>query len=146
MNNLSELRDELSKEVDRYFIQKEKNYNCAETVLTVMSNYFGVDAEIIPSIAKPFGGGYASTHRFVCGAVSGGVMAIGLKEKKDPAAIARELLDFVSDKYGSIVCDEILDIDFDDEEQVAREKEPKRNTICYPLLKDICVWVAERLA
>ncbi len=139
-------KDELEKQVDRYFLQKEKNYNCAETVLTVMSSYFEVDDELIPSIAKPFGGGVASTHRYVCGAVSGGVMTIGIREKNDPAAVARELLDFVREKYGSIVCDEILSIDFDDPEQVAREKEPKRLTICYRLLKDICAWIAERFA
>ncbi|MBN1685654.1 MAG: C_GCAxxG_C_C family protein [Spirochaetales bacterium] len=142
---MSELTEKLGKQVDRYFIDKEKDYNCAETVLTVMSSYFGIGDDVIPSIAKPFGGGYASTHRFVCGGVSGGLMAIGIKEKKDPAAVARELIAFIKEKYGSIICNEILSIDFDNAKQVAREKEPKRNTICYPLLKDICGWIAERL-
>jgi len=142
---MSDLREKLTKEVDRYFIEKEKDYNCAETVLTVLSAHFDIGCDIIPSIAKPFGGGLGSTHRFVCGGVSGGIMAIGIKEKKDPSAVARELIAFVKQKYGSIICSGILSIDFDDADQVAREKDPKRITICYPLLKDICVWVAERL-
>jgi len=142
---MSDLREALGKEADRYFLDTETHYNCAETVLSVMSGYYGIGCEVIPGIAKPFGGGYASTRRFVCGGVSGGMMAIGIKEKNDPSAVARELLDFIEKKYGSLVCAAILDIDFDNPEQVAREKEPKRYSICSPLLKDVCVWIAERL-
>lgn len=56
--------------------------NCAETVLSVMCAYWDLDAPFVPRIATAFGGGLAAT-RGVCGALTGGLMAIGLRLGRD---------------------------------------------------------------
>ena len=47
-----------------------------------MSQDLGIENEVIPRIASGFGGGIGGTGA-VCGAVVGGVMAIGLKHGRD---------------------------------------------------------------
>jgi hypothetical protein len=142
---MSDLQETMSSLVDKFFWDSEKKHNCAATVLLAMAEYYGIKNELIPSIANAFGGGYAGTHRSVCGGVSGGLMVIGIKVDTKPGDIGQEMLSHVTGKYGSFVCDKILGIDFDDKDQVAREKDPKRLSICTPMLRDICVWLAERL-
>ena len=142
---MSDLNDKLGKLVDKYFWNGTSGYNCAATTLLVLSEHFGIRNDLIPAVAQAFGGGYADTHRSVCGALSGGLMAIGIMKKDKPHELGQEMLAHVKDKFGSWNCDDILDIDFDDEQQVNREKDPKRISICTPLLKDLCVWLAERL-
>ena len=142
---MSDVQKKMSSLVEKYFWDGEKRHNCAATVLLVMAEYYSIKNELIPSIANAFGGGYAGTHRSVCGGVSGGLMVIGIKVDSKPGDVGQEMLDFITKGYGSFVCDKILDIDFDNEDQVAREKDPKRLSICTPMLKDICVWLAERL-
>jgi C_GCAxxG_C_C family probable redox protein len=55
-----------------------KGFHCSEAVLIAMAGYIGVTSELIPKIATGFGGGIASSGS-VCGALVGGVMAIGIK-------------------------------------------------------------------
>jgi hypothetical protein len=108
--------------------------------------YFDEQNEIWHKIAGPFGGGLCGTHISVCGAVSGGLMVVGLKEKCDVDIniAGQAFLDFVEEKYGSIYCNKILDIDFDNQGQVDREKDKKGVSICTPLIIDICEWLAEK--
>ena len=55
-----------------------KGLNCAESVLMGVAKALEIDCECIPKIATGLGAGIARTDE-VCGAVSGAVMAIGLK-------------------------------------------------------------------
>lgn len=119
-------------------------YNCAQTVLMATADYFKMDNDFLKDIAAPFGGGLSGIRFSVCGAISGGLMFIGLKEDKNKSEAGKKLIKFVEDKYGFINCNEILDIDFDDKEQVLKEKEPKGKTICLPLINDICEWLVDR--
>ena len=121
-------------------------YNCAQTVLLSMAKYFEMEDELLEHVAAPFGGGLCGTRISVCGAVSGGIMFLGLKERNGAASSSagQELLKFVEEHYGHRCCDAILDIDFSDADQVAREKAAKGKSICTPLIKDICLWIAER--
>jgi C_GCAxxG_C_C family probable redox protein len=50
-------------------------------VLLAVCQEFGIDKDINPAIANLFAGGIGNTGS-VCGAVSGAVMAIGLKTKR----------------------------------------------------------------
>lgn len=119
--------------------------NCAQTVLKVMMEYYNEPNEIWHKISAPFGGGLVSTRNSVCGALSGGLMVIGLKEEEKKIKEAGQaLLGFVEEKYGNINCNEILNIDFDNQDQVTKEKASKGKSICTPLVKDICLWLASR--
>lgn len=55
---------------------------CAETVLTAVSDEAGVISPLIPRIATGFCGGMART-RGMCGAVTGGIMALGILYGRD---------------------------------------------------------------
>jgi C_GCAxxG_C_C family probable redox protein len=119
-------------------------YNCAQTVLTCMADYLGIENDALKNIAAPFGGGLSGIRVSVCGAVSGGLMVIGLMEKGNSGAIGKELIAFIKENYGDINCDKILDIDFNDKVQVQEEKDIKKKSICLPMINDVCDWLAER--
>jgi C_GCAxxG_C_C family probable redox protein len=53
-------------------------YNCGQSVLLAMFEHWGGNNKLIPKIATGFGGGIGRCGS-VCGALTGGVMAIGIK-------------------------------------------------------------------
>jgi C_GCAxxG_C_C family probable redox protein len=62
----------------------DSGFNCAESVLLALSEEFGQTNTVIPRIATGFGAGVGRSGN-VCGALSGAVMAIGLKIGCDKA-------------------------------------------------------------
>ncbi|UCG63016.1 MAG: C_GCAxxG_C_C family protein [Candidatus Zixiibacteriota bacterium] len=69
-------RKETEKKASDYF---DSGFNCAESVLkaTMESRVDNVSPEL-PKIASALGGGVGGSHEELCGALSGGVLAIGL--------------------------------------------------------------------
>ncbi len=53
-------------------------YNCAQSILYAFGPDLGLEAEIALKVATGLGGGLGGSGE-VCGAVSGGVLALGLK-------------------------------------------------------------------
>ncbi|MBN1695401.1 C_GCAxxG_C_C family protein [candidate division WOR-3 bacterium] len=98
-------------------------FNCAESVLMTMQDYLGLEKN--PSIATGFGGGIGRKGS-VCGAVSGGVLAINLKygrKKSEEEALkekafskALEFYKKFEKKMGSAVCYDIIKCDLTTEE------------------------------
>jgi C_GCAxxG_C_C family probable redox protein len=64
----------MESEARNYF---ERHFNCAQSVFAPFAVRFGMDQETALKIATPFGGGMGHAGQ-ICGAVSGGLMAIGL--------------------------------------------------------------------
>ena len=56
-------------------------YNCAQAIVAVYGDEFGLERENALKIGAPFGGGIANTGD-TCGAVSGALMVIGLRYGK----------------------------------------------------------------
>ncbi len=93
--------------------------NCAQSILSAFGPECGLDGETCVSIASPFGGGIGHLQE-ACGAVTGAVMAIGLRYGRGAAGRdARERIndmtrDFV-EKFravnGSILCRDLLSFD-----------------------------------
>jgi len=94
--------------------------NCAESVLLTLSGRLAGEnsVSIIPGIATGFGGG-VGRNGDMCGAISGGVMAIGLALGRDRAeqskescyaAVDRFYTDFVKE-FGSSKCRDLTGID-----------------------------------
>jgi C_GCAxxG_C_C family probable redox protein len=52
--------------------------NCAEAVLMTLCRYYGEDGDFAPRIATAFGAGFSGRQE-LCGALSGGLMAVGLR-------------------------------------------------------------------
>ncbi|MCU0236169.1 MAG: C-GCAxxG-C-C family protein [Acidobacteria bacterium] len=92
-------------------------WNCAQAVLGVFCDDLGLHRETAMKIASGFGAGMAHRQE-VCGAVSGAIMAIGLKHgqaredekdaKEKAYRLSRELLDRFQAEFGSCLCRELL--------------------------------------
>jgi C_GCAxxG_C_C family probable redox protein len=95
-------------------------YLCSQSILITYAPRFGLEPEMAAKIGAPFGGGIARRGD-ICGAVNGAFMVLGLKyghlspddqETKEEAY--RKVEEFISDfqeRYGSIRCKELLEID-----------------------------------
>lgn len=90
-------------------------YNCAQCVLSSLKEYTGLDDETALAIAAGFGGGLRSGE--VCGAISGGVMALGTafpftdpkdsEAKQNIALMSKELVAKAAAKFGAVRCAEL---------------------------------------
>lgn len=101
-------------------------YNCAQSVLATMCEHWRVKSELIPKIATPFGGGIG-LRGSVCGALTGGVMAIGIKHGvNEPSSKKRlkayELAGIVytefEKRHGSVLCRELIGYDLSNSEDL----------------------------
>jgi C_GCAxxG_C_C family probable redox protein len=110
-----------------------EGYNCAQSVLYSFCNEFQIDKNTALKLACGFGAGMGRKEE-VCGAVSGGILVIGLKygrgENDDPAAKeltyakTRELMERFSQKHGTFLCRKLLNgCDLTTEEGQKRFKE-----------------------
>ena len=114
----------------------KSNYNCAQSVFGAFCGDFGLEDHTALKIASGFGGGIR--HGEVCGAVSGAVMAIGLKcgyngrNGLDHKAYCNDkTIEFTKQfiwENGSVLCRDLLDTDIrspeDFKNAVVREKIP----------------------
>lgn len=91
---------------------------CSEAVLTAMTEHFGfTDGQSIPRIATAFGGGVGRTKQDMCGALAGGLMALGCLHGRSvqgedwtrAAVLAAELRQRFVEAFGSSVCKDILE-------------------------------------
>lgn len=62
-----------------------KGYVCSEAVLKTIAEKHGIDSPLIPAIASGFGSGMARSDGGLCGAFSGGVMALSLFQGRNLA-------------------------------------------------------------
>ena len=105
-------RPEKAKEFFHY------GYNCAQSVVLAYEDILGVDKDTLLRASAPFGGGMGRL-REVCGAVSGGVMVLGLligadtlnpDEKRRLYALERDFAERFKERAGSYICRNILEI------------------------------------
>lgn len=83
-----------------------RHYNCAQSVLIPFAADAGIDEEAAFRVAANFGGGMKMGS--VCGAVTGGLMALGLLGLDDPSdanAFCRRIRD---NHEGCLLCRELL--------------------------------------
>ena len=109
-----------------------KGFLCSESVLLAISNWLEIQNELIPKIATGFGAGMGG-QGLVCGAVSGGIMALGLKfgrsdvkkQETEPYWFAFELLKRFEKEFGCIMCRELTGCDFTTEAGRKKYREEK---------------------
>lgn len=95
-----------------------QGYNCAQAILAVYGEEFGLDREHAFKIGAPFGGGIANTGD-ICGAVTGALMVLGLRYGETKSSgwfktaklyrTSRTFMKRFADAGGSIKCVEIKD-------------------------------------
>jgi C_GCAxxG_C_C family probable redox protein len=113
----------------------EEGFNCSQSVLAPFAPALGLDRDTGLRVAAAFGGGMGRTGES-CGAVSGALMAIGLRyaqpsaDEKDAKErtyeLAAEFLDrFAERNNGCVKCRELLGRDISTPEglQAAREQD-----------------------
>jgi C_GCAxxG_C_C family probable redox protein len=96
----------------------QSGFFCAESVLQALAESQGICSDLIPRIATGFCSGISCTGG-MCGALSGGIMGIGLiagrnspAESIEPAyALAQKLISAFKEQYGSINCCELMGCD-----------------------------------
>lgn len=97
-------------------LRAELGYNCAQAVACALAPEIGADAEACYVLSEGFGGGMGG-HTETCGAISGGVMALGQVSsggtalsgttKKRTYELTRELVERFGAKNGSTICCEL---------------------------------------
>jgi len=111
----------------------EAGYNCAQSVLLTMHRVWNVEAPSEPKVASAFGGGIGRRGS-LCGALTGGVIAIGLKygsnsplvqEREKAYSLALEFYNEFEKRCGSVSCRELIECDLTDPKQL--EKARKSN-------------------
>ena len=122
------------------------NFNCCQAVFATYSEQLGLNKETALKIASPFGGGIARMGD-TCGAVTGALMLIGLKEgqylsedkesKEKCYRLSKELIGRFKELYGSIMCRDILSCDISTEVGQKFAKEHNlTNTLCPGFVRD----------
>jgi len=141
-----QLIEEVKKEAEGYFARGE--FFCSEAVVQTINKLLGYpyDNNIVKMASGfPIGMGKSGC---LCGAVSGGQMALGMaygrvhgepmSEKMFPAAAG--LHDYVKSEYGSTCCRVIT-------RQWAGDnfQSPERKKHCIEITGKVAAWVADRL-
>lgn len=91
--------------VEAEALYRSGKYHCAEAVMEAIRRHFSPDTpETVVATVSGFGGG--SGAGCICGAVSGGTVAIGLvlQDKKATTHLTRELHHWFREKYGVTCC------------------------------------------
>lgn len=128
----------MAKDVNRpekaveYF---RKSFNCSQAVFTVFGKDYGLSENDCLKVSCAFGGGMGR-QQHTCGAVTGAMMAIGMKygkslndpeeKKKETYAKTREFFERFTGLNGSVNCKVLLDgldmNDPDDHKEIMERK------------------------
>ena len=108
-----------------------KGLSCSQAVLTAYGPRLGLETEMAMKVASTFGGGIGRTGE-TCGAVTGALMALGLKyDKDDPEGKAKSIgrakvfMDKFKERHNTVKCKELLQCDISTPEGMARSKDEK---------------------
>lgn len=130
-------------------------FNCAQAVLSAFAPGLGLGRELALKVAGAFGGGMGRMGE-TCGAVTGALMALGLRYGKyrpeDDAARdktydrAREFMQRFKARRGALLCRDLLGYDISTPEgsRAVREKGLIK-TLCPGLVRDAAEMLEELL-
>ena len=121
-------------------------YLCAPSVLSTFSQELGLDKDMALKIATGFGAGIAGRSR-ICGAITGAIMAIGLKYGRgmnEPREVQEKTFRIVNEfiekfvaKHGTTECKELIGYDLTNpRERVMALENGVYDTICPKFVKN----------
>ena len=84
---------------------KERHYNCCQSTLLPFAEELGMDHETVCRLTTHFGGGMR--RKAACGAVTGGLMALGLLGEVDEAQAVEFQNRFLA-RAGALDCGALL--------------------------------------
>ncbi|MBS7615255.1 C_GCAxxG_C_C family protein [Candidatus Bathyarchaeota archaeon] len=106
-------KQNLGKKASSFFL---KGFNCSQSVLLTMLEHWGIKDELVPKIATGFGGGIGRCGS-LCGALTGGIMALGVKfGTSEPSAekrlqtyeVSRRFYKEFEKRNGSVLCRKLI--------------------------------------
>ena len=96
---------------------RKEGYNCAQAVAASFADLTGLPPEAMMAAAKGFGGGMGGSFQELCGAVSGGVLVLGMLDpdaaetdragRKRVYPKAKALRDRFQETFGHIHCGDL---------------------------------------
>jgi C_GCAxxG_C_C family probable redox protein len=110
-----------------------EGYNCAQSVLLTMLEHWNGRSNLIPKIATGFGGGIGRCGS-LCGALAGGIMAVGIKygtneplleERLEAYEMAQKLYKRFEKHHKSVLCRELIGYDLSDPKDLEKAREAK---------------------
>jgi C_GCAxxG_C_C family probable redox protein len=124
----------------------EQGFNCSQAVLAAFAPSLGLDRTAALKLAAGFGGGMG-TMGDACGAVTGALMALGLKfghtaagdkaGKQRIYALVRQFATQFKARHGSITCRDLLGFDIGTPEGMKQALErDTHHTVCPKFVRD----------
>jgi C_GCAxxG_C_C family probable redox protein len=114
-------------------------YNCAQSVLLAYAETYGLTTGQAAQIAAAFGGGMGRLGR-TCGAVSGGLVVLGLARgtvlpedraaKDQTYAVARRFQAAFRERFGALDCSDLVGADISTPEGYAQARQDGRFAGC----------------
>lgn len=126
---------------------------CSESVLQAVAESRGIKSELIPKIATGLCGGISRSGN-ICGAVSGGVLAIGLcfgrsQPGQSPEENVRRVRAFLAEceqRFGSTNCEKLIGCRLDTPEGQQFFKEHNLREKCAGFTREAARMASEALA
>lgn len=105
---------EIKEKVYRYY---NEGLHCAEAIIKTVEELYPSDNKLSCRVASGFCGGIGKCHQDFCGALAGGLMALGNLYGRDKGGndinkivfLSAELRQRFLNKFGSTVCFQILE-------------------------------------
>lgn len=155
LTNLKKMTDNPKNSALEFFKQ---GYNCAESVLLELAKVWNLPSEVVPRAATSFGGGIGGSG-YICGAIAGAGIALGLYRGRNNVSDAAEnerkkkiyltmskLITAFKEKYGCCNCRELTNCDLSDPKQMQEFKDSgKHDEICPPIVEFVAQWVSNKV-
>ncbi|MHA1958626.1 MAG: C-GCAxxG-C-C family protein [Candidatus Thorarchaeota archaeon] len=126
-------------------IFREQKGHCAQAIFVAYGEQLGlgkVDYATCMKVSSAFSGGIARTGN-VCGALTGAMMALGLKyggaDSTKVNEVAAKLLDEFKSLNGSIICRELINHDLVTDEDVKQAFATGSFDSCPKFVDDVCM-------
>lgn len=136
-----------SQELAEKAVQRfQGGFNCAQSVLLTLYEHLEStgENELVPKIAAGFGGGIGRCGS-VCGALTGSIMAVGIKYAPNEAGAekraqtylnARALYRKFEAQHGTVFCRDLIKYDLSNPQEAAKARqEGASEKVCAKLVK-----------
>lgn len=141
----------MSNEASQLF---SSGFNCAQAVFASAAESLGLDRSTALKIASGFGAGMARRQE-VCGAVTGGLMALGWVHGFDHEKsggrdkiyqLSQSFMDEFEKNHGSLVCRDLLKVDLSTPQGHEAMKTDLRERVCLPCVQGAAQILAKYLS